>query len=1173
MKALEARTTKFQEMVEDAGDIIINTPEEAMVLKHQEAHEWFQLASGVLRYDYDLISEAQIIDFEDAMKKGQALLDHDFEKDEEQCDGILMKTIKMWWAKLSVWNDVISTAKAWLEKMQKVIGSEKVSKRFCRKAQFVCFLGVIAVCEPSFSVLIQQVKIETMSGLVEEAEGFGFELDHLRKLKQELQRAKSIQTRSIAALEDGGLLTLSALRSLIGEGDKCRANLEEIKTLKKHVTEATKWIQKVQKANPDEVEMMSELAREMETIRVDLSEHLSIIQKALCRCCVCRGMEEGDLIECTSCNEKYHTDCMKGNAVLGSNFVCPRCLMRDSFKRNLDQSISIITEYLSQVQEGLKEESIAKEEKGIGQERENEVAIAKQADDQSIQGAEDVPVALKGDEVLADSEKGEEVLREKAEENQEGVTSSDLLEEPVVEAPAQEIAEAVLDSCEESESLLAKEDLTSEIMEKDEMSMTVASEITERGESGMLEEDKEIATTAPQTSEKLDISQGPEEPVDPAKVQMKVKAFMRKLLVVIREAALKQGEGIKILGREGGKAYGFADVERLSRQDEDLKENADVRAAMRMLEVMLWCCKGLWVYRKRSSIKEVQELNKKYSKLETQDEQIKAAVSSLVSRAADWTRRAKAAIRIVSIRVVYFSDTDSCLYVSMHVFLRMYVCTWEDRKRMDLSDFSFYFPLFQQPRSNINLEVDLDLCRKLLNERRYIPLQIKEEVRLSSVVEEEGKRYCHCRGFWDGTFMIECSRCHEWFHGRCIGVSKQDGTMSKNKSYHCPTCSKKGAFLQVDEKMDDESFETDVLEPEDDDIVADTQSFEGMWNLETLEYLNDISKDINTSNSVFNRRKRKQSTPVPLEANAGLSGEGFIPMPQSKKRSAVPSPSYEGQSIPMDHVVKKPRPSYAYGNHAGGHPKPKPPKGPPPQSAKVEVKVKKVKATKGKNGSAFSTVPAPPPEEPKGGGPDQPKKRGRKRKVVEEQISVDSIGFVPMQPHENSKPKKTSKHKIEPSPEVPPGPPFAYGRPARPSSSYLGDPYHHSEYRPPVRPPYYSNGVPYGSNNRGPIISNVPTGRSDSAYPAAYPPPKYPPHLMNQSAGPSYMYPPSPHHLARPPQASYAYGNPPANYASNSPVSPGATTKKGKGKRQDQVAVTGPGGAPGHVELGSLPSK
>lgn len=127
LKALETRTAKFQEMVEDAGDIIIHTPEEAMVLKHQEAHEWFQLVNGVLRYDYDFISEAQIIDFDEAVKKGQALLDYDYEKDEEQCDGILLRIIKMWSAKLTVWKDIISTAKGWLEKMQGLIGSEKVS--------------------------------------------------------------------------------------------------------------------------------------------------------------------------------------------------------------------------------------------------------------------------------------------------------------------------------------------------------------------------------------------------------------------------------------------------------------------------------------------------------------------------------------------------------------------------------------------------------------------------------------------------------------------------------------------------------------------------------------------------------------------------------------------------------------------------------------------------------------------------------------------------------------------------------------------------------------------------------------------------------------------------------------------------------------------------------------
>jgi len=44
---------------------------------------------------------------------------------------------------------------------------------------------------------------------------------------------------------------------------------------------------------------------------------------------------------------------------------------------------------------------------------------------------------------------------------------------------------------------------------------------------------------------------------------------------------------------------------------------------------------------------------------------------------------------------------------------------------------------------------------------------------------QESKVYCLCRQR-EGGMMIECECCKEWFHGKCIGVSKKLATTTKD---------------------------------------------------------------------------------------------------------------------------------------------------------------------------------------------------------------------------------------------------------------------------------------------------------------------------------------------------------------------------------------------------------
>ena len=72
----------------------------------------------------------------------------------------------------------------------------------------------------------------------------------------------------------------------------------------------------------------------------------------------------------------------------------------------------------------------------------------------------------------------------------------------------------------------------------------------------------------------------------------------------------------------------------------------------------------------------------------------------------------------------------------------------------------------------------------------------KEEEKKSNQIEIDTDSllqepiYCICNGPDDGSFMIACDFCCEWFHGNCVGVTEKQA--QKIDLYVCPECKRKG---------------------------------------------------------------------------------------------------------------------------------------------------------------------------------------------------------------------------------------------------------------------------------------------------------------------------------------------------------------------------------------------
>lgn len=53
--------------------------------------------------------------------------------------------------------------------------------------------------------------------------------------------------------------------------------------------------------------------------------------------------------------------------------------------------------------------------------------------------------------------------------------------------------------------------------------------------------------------------------------------------------------------------------------------------------------------------------------------------------------------------------------------------------------------------------------------------------------------WCICRQPHNNRFMICCDVCEDWFHGKCVNITKAQGNQmeSEGKDWTCPNCIKK----------------------------------------------------------------------------------------------------------------------------------------------------------------------------------------------------------------------------------------------------------------------------------------------------------------------------------------------------------------------------------------------
>lgn len=138
------------------------------------------------------------------------------------------------------------------------------------------------------------------------------------------------------------------------------------------------------------------------------------------------------------------------------------------------------------------------------------------------------------------------------------------------------------------------------------------------------------------------------------------------------------------------------------------------------LRVLLWCTMAQWAVRKPPSVILLYDLVSQGQLLTQVDEDLLETLGTMAKRASQW----EASVR----------------------------------------------DAFRGPAEKVEGLIDVDTLRKLLDQAKHIPVLLPLEPKVVAALDDGGNRYCLCRGPNDGTFMVECDDCDQWFHGSCVNL-------------------------------------------------------------------------------------------------------------------------------------------------------------------------------------------------------------------------------------------------------------------------------------------------------------------------------------------------------------------------------------------------------------------
>lgn len=314
VRALDGWKQQLVQLQREGDVLSVESPEQKATGLMLSLLEWLQ-GSRSLFYD-------EILPLQDLVIKGDKILE--MLKEVEELDAIQPDTLAI--LERMLW------PLPYLKAHEKIVlaWTERVHKCITDKHAHVTEL---------------QKLLDSGSGLLLEQGAFMIVIDEAKKARGWLSKLKK---RLRALLTKGiGRMSISAVRSLVEEGEDIAIDMPVFDYLKEHMEIASDWENRVLASGIESgqarVANLLALLNEYECacLVIDLDMHRDVLKSATERYCICRQPFDGLMIGCDHCDDWYHDSCIgmsKERAEKVEHYTCPSCTILQKLAAMLQQA-------------------------------------------------------------------------------------------------------------------------------------------------------------------------------------------------------------------------------------------------------------------------------------------------------------------------------------------------------------------------------------------------------------------------------------------------------------------------------------------------------------------------------------------------------------------------------------------------------------------------------------------------------------------------------------------------------------------------------------------------------------------------------------------------------------------------------------------------------------------
>lgn len=621
--------------------------------------------------------------------------------------------------------------------------------------------------ELTLSSTDRRPSLEKLKELAEKSREFPGSSDLIQKTRKLAKDANAWAKIARSALysesdsQSEKRMTMHEAKLLLDRGERLRFSCDEIKMLRTGLREARSWATRAKKCKVDDgcssiqKKQIEDLLEEHEKLVVDMGDEALRLRKALKSYCICRRPYEGFMIGCDECDEWFHGFCVgvsESRADKVNKYVCIRCLLKLSYQASSMEVVDIIRKWTSLKElRKARHQDDQKFKRKIRKENKEMEKLEKEASELRSLLKDSLRTTLAHNSNVVCSGAKECVKIPPPEANisqQSGAiveANSLVVEEAMARTENTAPCNAVLDPAlgmRAASSCTHQNDVSSEY----NPSGTDGSLVTQSIRSHALSKNEillkleRISQLMHNCTQRLSVLS--EQSIEQKRIQDfedAKAAFLRHWCIRVRSLVLIPST-MKFANSSRPNRDGSLSVPMLSAVKEakhsGLHDIADIKNVSNAFNCISWSLRAMWTFTRQPSSVELRSLVKDASDFQFTDERGVRAIRSLSSRAKAWEIKVAKAL---------------------------------------------------QPIPGESKPFDVAHLQELAAAGDDIPVVMPCELRIATVIEDNGCRHCLCGGPSDGRFMLCCETCDRWFHGHCVRIQKNTPE-DELTDWKCPSC-------------------------------------------------------------------------------------------------------------------------------------------------------------------------------------------------------------------------------------------------------------------------------------------------------------------------------------------------------------------------------------------------